>query len=213
MVVQAETVPRALDAGDSAGAATALAAIEETGRDALTEMRRLLGVLRRDGDGAELAPQPGLARVLALVERIRERGLEVELRSRARRPAAPLSARRRPHRATGWSRTRSRPRASRARPRPSVLIRYTADELRAPGQRRPRGRRRPTRLPGLRDRVGLYGGHLQRRAASTSGGFRLSARLPLEEVALMRRRLRGLSERDWRVIDRLFVAFLIALSR
>ena len=66
-VVQAETVPRMIDSGDLVRAGSALAAVEETGRDALTEMRRLLGVLRRDGDGLELAPQPGLARLEALV--------------------------------------------------------------------------------------------------------------------------------------------------
>ena len=60
MVVQAETVPRS-STRRSWRAGAALAAVEETGRDALTEMRRLLGVLRRDGDGLELAPQPGLA--------------------------------------------------------------------------------------------------------------------------------------------------------
>jgi signal transduction histidine kinase len=56
MVVQAGAVPRVLAAGDTTGAADALAAIEEIGRDALAEMRRLLGVLRHDGEGAPLAP-------------------------------------------------------------------------------------------------------------------------------------------------------------
>jgi signal transduction histidine kinase len=79
MVVQAETVPRTIDSGDLVRANAALAAVEETGRDALTEMRRLLGVLRRDGDGLALAPQPGLPRVFALVQRIRDHGLPVEL--------------------------------------------------------------------------------------------------------------------------------------
>ena len=42
-------------------------------------MRTLLGVLRREGDGLTLAPQPGLARLEALVERTRDRGLDVSL--------------------------------------------------------------------------------------------------------------------------------------
>ena len=99
MVVQAETVPRTLDAGDFVGARTALTAVEETGRDALTEMRRLLGVLRRDGDGAELAPQPGLARVETLIARTSERGLEVELSVDGTR--RELTPGRRPHRVPG----------------------------------------------------------------------------------------------------------------
>jgi signal transduction histidine kinase len=74
-------VPRALDAGDPGVAERAFAAIEDTGRDALVEMRRLLGVLRRDDDRAELAPQPGLARLEALVERARESGLDVTVRA------------------------------------------------------------------------------------------------------------------------------------
>ena len=54
--------------------------IEESGRQALGEMRRLLGVLRqRDGDKGLLAPQPGIAQLPELVERLRASGLEVEL--------------------------------------------------------------------------------------------------------------------------------------
>ena len=110
MVVQAETVPRALAAGDSAGAGVALAAVEETGRDALTEMRRLLGVLRRDGDGPELAPQPGLgARSRCWWSAMREQGLDVDVARRGRGAAA--RARRRPHRlprARGRARGRRR---------------------------------------------------------------------------------------------------------
>ena len=77
MIVQAGAVPRVLDAGHTAAAEQSFLVIEETGRDALAEMRRLLGVLRRDDEAADLAPQPGLGR--------------------ARRPAradAPVGARR-----------------------------------------------------------------------------------------------------------------------
>ena len=92
MVVQAEAVPRVLERGDPARAAESLAVIEETGRDALIEMRRLLGVLRRDDEGPALAPQPGLARLTALVERQRDRGLDVELLVEgAVRPWPPVS--------------------------------------------------------------------------------------------------------------------------
>ncbi len=69
MVVQAGVVRPALAIPSPATADTALATIEETGRDALVEMRRLLGVLRRDDAGPELAPQPSLERAQALVDR------------------------------------------------------------------------------------------------------------------------------------------------
>jgi signal transduction histidine kinase len=178
MVVQAETVPRAIATGDSAGAAVALAAVEETGRDALSEMRRLLGVLRRDGDGAELAPQPGLPRVLALVERIRESGLPVELtiegRDKRRRrlsPGVDLTAYRVVEDALEAALEQG---ASEA----ELLIRYTPDELRLQISDDREGGA-SDRLPGLRDRVGLYGGHLS-AGRLDEGGFRLRARLPIE---------------------------------
>jgi signal transduction histidine kinase len=56
----------------------ALAAIASTGRESLTEMRRLLGVLRDDPQAIGLAPQPDLASVPALIERFRESGLEID---------------------------------------------------------------------------------------------------------------------------------------
>ena len=57
----------------------ALTGVEQAGRGALVEMRRLLSVMRRDGDGAELAPQPGLDGLDALIKAIGRAGLPVEL--------------------------------------------------------------------------------------------------------------------------------------
>lgn len=175
MVVQAETVPRMIDSGDLVRAGSALAAVEETGRDALTEMRRLLGVLRRDGDGLELAPQPGLGRLEALVERNRDSGLEVSLRVEGRR--RPLT--------TGVDLTAYRvvedaleAATEHGAGSAEVLLRYEAGELKlqVSDDREGGG---SERLPGLSDRVGLYGGHL--RAERLEDCFRLRARLPLEE--------------------------------
>lgn len=178
MVIQAEAVPRALAAGDSPRAGAALAAVETTGREALTEMRTLLGVLRRDGGGLELAPQPGVARLEALVERSRERGLDVTLRvegaERALPPGIDLTAYRVIEDALDAATEHQAGRAD-------VLVRYRAGALqlqvsddRAGGASQ--------RLPGLRDRVALYAGHL-RAGPLDSGGFRLTAELPLEEQA------------------------------
>jgi signal transduction histidine kinase len=176
MVVQAETVPRVLASGDRAGATAALVAVEETGRDALTEMRRLLGVLRRDGDGVELAPQPGLGRLEALVERHRERGLDVELRieggPRSLTPGVDLTAYRVVEDALDAA-------AGQGAAGAEVLLRYEADELRLQVSDDREGGE-SVRLPGLSDRVGLYGGHL--RAERVDSGFRVRAWLPLEEV-------------------------------
>jgi signal transduction histidine kinase len=181
MVVQAETVPRALAVGDSGGARVALAAVEETGRDALTEMRRLLGVLRRDGEGPELAPQPGLPRVLALVNRTRERGLPVELRIEDEReprrrlpPGIDL---------TGYRVIEDALEAAteQGATAAELLIHYTPEELRLQVTDDREGGA-SDRLPGLRDRVGLYGGHLS-AGRLDEGGFRLRARLPIELVS------------------------------
>jgi signal transduction histidine kinase len=176
MVVQAEAVPRVLAAGDTARASEALAVIEETGRDALMEMRRLLGVLRREGEQAALAPQPGLGRLEALVERQRERGLEIDLRvegvERELAPGVDLTAYRVVEDALDAAIENGADRAG-------VLVRYRDGELQLE-VRDDRSGGPPDRLPGLRDRVGLYGGHLS-AGIEDGEGFRLQARLPLEE--------------------------------
>ena len=79
MVVQAEGA-RSVLASDPARADVAMGAIEESGRQTLAEMRRLLGVLRHSDDRAEREPQPGVAQVYSLIQRARKRGQSVELR-------------------------------------------------------------------------------------------------------------------------------------
>jgi signal transduction histidine kinase len=90
IVVQAGAERRALhnrtgadridaDPIDAASVDAALAAIERTGRDALVDLRRLLGLLRRTAEPAALAPQPGLGQLDELVRSIRDAGLQVDL--------------------------------------------------------------------------------------------------------------------------------------
>ncbi len=57
----------------------AMEAVEDIGREALAEMRRILGVLRHNEDAGERSPQPGLDHVYALIERSRAQGQSVEL--------------------------------------------------------------------------------------------------------------------------------------
>jgi signal transduction histidine kinase len=78
MVVQAEGA-RSMLSDDPARADVAMGAIEDTGRQTLAEMRRLLGVLRHSDDRGGLEPQPGVAQVYSLIQRARERGQPVEL--------------------------------------------------------------------------------------------------------------------------------------
>ncbi len=177
MVVQAETVPRVLAAGEPERAERAFAAIEETGRDALVEMRRLLGVLRRDGDRPELAPQPGLGRLDALVERARHGGLEVTVREEGdTRPLAPgidLTAYRIVQDALEAA-------AEKGASKAQVLVRFGEREL-VVGVRDDREGGASDRLPGLRDRARLYGGYLE--AAPSGEWFALRARIPIEHEA------------------------------
>ena len=60
-------------------ATEALLTVEATGREAMTELRRLLGVLDDEGEGAGVAPQPGLDQLGTLLDRVREAGLPAEL--------------------------------------------------------------------------------------------------------------------------------------
>ena len=78
MLVQAAAAKRTVPL-DPERARRAIAAVEETGREALGELRRLLGVLRRGDEELALAPQPSLVRIGALVARTRDAGLPVEL--------------------------------------------------------------------------------------------------------------------------------------
>ncbi len=79
MVVQAEGA-RSMLARDPARADAAMGTIEDTGRQTLAEMRRILGVLRHVDDPGELEPQPGVAQLYSLIQRARDRGQPVELR-------------------------------------------------------------------------------------------------------------------------------------
>jgi signal transduction histidine kinase len=175
MVVQAEAVPRVLAGGDTTRAGEALAVIEETGRDALAEMRRLLGVLRHDGEGTELAPQPGLARLPSLAERVREDGMEVELEVRGEphelSMGVDLTAFRLLQEALAWA-------ADSGAGRADVRVRYRDDEL----ELRVRDDRAGedgdgAPLVAMRERVALYSGHL-RAGPREDDGFTVEARIP-----------------------------------
>lgn len=178
MVVQAEAVPRMFETGEHAGATHALAVIEETGRDAMAEMRRLLGVLRRDDSGPALAPQPTLARADLLAARTEAGGLRTAVTVRgeplALSPGVDLAGYRVLQEALS-----SATRASGVS-RADVSIVYGGDSvlLKVSDDREGPDGLDPDMLRALRERVGLYGGAL--RAAPAPGrGFEVEARLPV----------------------------------
>jgi signal transduction histidine kinase len=179
MVVQAGAVPRLIESGDSGRAGQALSVIEETGRDALTEMRRLLGVLRRDEDGPALAPQPTLARADALVARAGAEGLDAHLTVQGEptplSPGVDLAGYRVLQEALASAR------GAEGVSHAEVAIVYgDRDVTLTVGDDRDTAEGPDaTVLSALRERVGLYGGALRVVPRADRPGVELQARLPI----------------------------------
>jgi signal transduction histidine kinase len=181
MVLQVGAVRRSLPDELAADRET-LTNVERAGREALGEMRRLLGAMRRAGDDAELAPQPGLDRVDSLVDEICRTGLPVELHVEGARfplpPAVDLSAYRIVQ--EGLTNVLKHAHASHA----DVLLRYDPGQLRIEvrndGTSRGAGDGLGHGLVGVRERVKIYGGEMTAGPAA-DGGFVLSASLPVED--------------------------------
>jgi signal transduction histidine kinase len=180
MVLHVGTVRRKLP--DSlADDRDALTDVEQAGRRALAEMRRLLGAMRRDGDGVELEPQPGLHRLDSLLEEVGRAGLRVRLRVEGEPlplpPATDLSAYRIVQ--EGLTNVLKHAHTSEA----EVVLHYDAGQLQI--DVRDEGVGDSTSdglghgLVGVRERVRIYGGEMTAGPAA-GGGFLLSARLPIE---------------------------------
>jgi signal transduction histidine kinase len=180
MVIQAGAERHALPP-DQAPTREALASIEQAGRQALTDARRLLGMLRRDGDREELAPQPRVDQIDGLIEQVQRAGLQVALavegEPRPLEPGIDLCA----YRIVQEGLTNALKHAGRSRA--EVVLRYASDALEVrvcddgaaaavlvdgAGQG----------LIGMRERVALYGGELE-AGPREGGGFEIRARLPL----------------------------------
>ena len=163
MVVQAGAA-RTVVERDPAAAKAAIGRIETTGRDGLAEMRRLIGILKDEAADADLAPQPGLEQLDALLETVRSAGVAVETVTEGSAAPAPDGARpdRLPHRA-GGPHERDQARGAGERPGAPSMERRRA---RRRGGRRRHGARSRRRAPGtacsgMRERVALYGGTLE----------------------------------------------------
>ena len=185
MVVQAEAAEAMLDV-DPERARRPLIAVQETGRSALGELRRMLGALREIGeDGAPLAPQPGLAGVGELVEHVRAAGLLVSVRVEGDERPLPSGVDLSAYRIVQEGLTNALKHAGPARA--EVLVRYGERELELSVSDDGRGHDPQSNggghgLVGMRERVALYGGELE-AGPRPDGGFRLRARLPLDPVA------------------------------
>ena len=158
----------------------ALEGVEQAGRTALAEMRRLLGAMRRDGDDPELAPQPGLDSLDALLDEVGRAGLPVELHVEGETFALPRAIDLSAYRIVQEGLTNALKHAHARRA--DVTVRYRSDELRIEVRDDGEGGSASDGLGhglvGVRERVKIYGGEMTAGTAS-GGGFVLSARLPL----------------------------------
>ena len=185
MVVQADGAAFALDA-EPDRAREALTAISRTGRQALTEMRRLLGVLRTDDDRAELAPQPGVGQISNLLEQARAAGLAVTLTVEGLPRELPGGADLAAYRVIQESLTNTRKHGGPAASA-WVTLHYGVNDLRLSIADDGRGAAAPPDhgghgLIGMRERVEIYGGTV-RAGPRSGGGFQVTARLPYAPAA------------------------------
>jgi len=183
MVVQAAAGEEVFDE-DPERARESLSAVASTGRAALTELRRLLGIIRSEEDrGADFAPQPGIEYVGELVRQVNDAGLPVELSVIGEPRALPEGVGLCAYRIVQEALTNTLKHADASGAR--VNVRYAADalELQVVDDGRSRsqvnGETGGHGLIGMRERVALFGGELT--ASPRAGdGYEVRARLPLE---------------------------------
>ena len=179
MVIQAQAGPRLLH--DPDGVRGAFGAIETTGKQALSELRRLLGILRTPDGRPELGPQPGLGSLATLVDGVRAAGLPVDVRIEGTPRDLPAGVDLSAYRIIQEALTNALKHAGPAEA--EVILRYGASSLQlevvdngAGGDTDPAGTGHG--LIGMRERAALYGGDLH--AGTRNGhGYAVRATLPL----------------------------------
>ena len=189
VAVQAGTGRMVAD-DDPAAARQALATIETTSRSALSEMRRMLGMLRSsDGGGpGALTPAPGLGDLDALVADVVRSGVTVEVRVEGAHGPVPAGVDLAAYRIVQEALTNVIKHAGRVRA--TVVVRYSGDAVAVEVDNAApvHDDARPARstvghgLVGMRERVAMYHGDLH-AARCPTGGFHVAARLPFGEPA------------------------------
>jgi signal transduction histidine kinase len=186
IAVRAETAPyRLSDLPESARAE--FGSISDVAREALTEMRRLLGVLRHD-EPAGLAPQPQLSDLPALLETARQAGVTVELSAPSPLDQVPSGVALCAYRIVQESLTNASQHAAGAAVTVSVehedgaVLLRVANGPGGPGGASPSGAKPGHGLTGMRERVALLGGSLSAGPAP-DGGYVVSAVLPIGQAS------------------------------
>lgn len=198
MVIQTGAAREVLTAepAEPEQALAALLAVEAAGRDTMTELRHLLGLLapsaNGEGDGeadSQLSPQPSLSRLSPLIDRIAFAGLPVEVRISGEPRPLPSGVDLTAYRIIQEALTNALKHGDGVKA--EVSVRYAERYLRvevlnsgpsvlsggAAPRREPAGEGRG--LLGLQQRVAVFGGHLDARRR-LGGGFRVRARIPVE---------------------------------
>jgi signal transduction histidine kinase len=182
MVIQAGAGRRTL-ASDRGLAERAFQTIESTGREALEELDRLLGILRTEEDEADLPPLPGLGELHALAGRFEDAGLPVELTIEGEQIPLPRSLDQSAYRIIQEALTNALRHASDTIAH--VAVRYRTDRLELEVANDGHGNQRPPDhtgggrgLIGIRERVALFGGEFE-AGPRAGGGFVVRCGFPL----------------------------------
>jgi signal transduction histidine kinase len=181
MTVQASGVRRLLTP-EQEREREALLVVEQTGREALAEMRRLVGVLRRPEEAPALAPQPSLQHLDRLVEQAKEAGLPVDIQIEGEAIELSAGVDLTAYRLVQEGLTNAIKHANATKA--EVIVRYRPDRLELVVSDNGRGVTDGSTdggghgLVGMRERVAVYGGELV-AGAKPDGGFTLHAKLPL----------------------------------
>jgi signal transduction histidine kinase len=187
MVVQAEGAAYAMDTSPES-TRKALGAIADTGRSALAEMRRLLGVLRAQDGEADRTPQPGIDQLEDLLDQVKSTGVMVEFTVEGVPVELPQGVALAAYRIVQESLTNARKHGGPA-VSACVAMSYSERELRLSVQDNGRGAAATTDgqgngLTGMRERVAMFGGEFSAGPLLT-GGFRVQAALPYESVRVL----------------------------
>jgi signal transduction histidine kinase len=186
MVIQTQAA-RLVAASDRAAAVNALGQVERCGRDALFDVRRMVGVLRRDGGDLFAAVRPGVAQLADLIDRTRVAGLPVVLRVDGTTQPLPPSLDLVVYRVVQEALTNALKHAGTARAR--VALAFSSDCLDIDVTDTGGGNGRADMsssghgLIGMRERLHVYGGRLE-AGPLHAGGYRVHATIPLTPVEL-----------------------------
>jgi signal transduction histidine kinase len=180
MTVQSTAARRVIEK-DPGRAATAMEAVEHTGRDAMAEMRRMVSVLRPPAPGDMLTPQPGVEDLTVLVEQMEAAGLRVRMRVEGMPQDVPVAVGLSAYRIVQEALTNTLKHAGPVGA--ELVVRYASEAIEiecldngGPGS--PDTWNGGHGLAGMRERAALLGGDVTARPGP-GGGFHVRATLPL----------------------------------